>query len=572
MKNIHILILLSLAVHAYAYERHFTNETDYTNAWTLQNIETKSSAGMMTVGWYEGFDYADGYMPARYSTMNNDADADWKLINGYSGAYAEQFTNQNVFVTNGELVLGDGQYKAGLVATRAFNEDRIVTFRHYGRYPHPRAKCSVNTSSETTPAGYGIYYNNYQGKFRIYPINDGEISWGSYSAGYDIPASVIEEGYNTMTFLCEGDKYTIYHNGAQSFTGTREIPGASMPSLAVIRGESQPAGNDRYDYIRVIDTNIAIATLSNVNASADTGLGQEVFNVKVTADMAEGEGFVYTFSVRNSELDEWHEVATNQTYTFRTSGTNLAARIMMENLSGLSETMPAVGNIAIAYNFISVTRYSITSPTPVTNTFVMDAVFSTNIDTNTMPVVTLRYPNTTSTVPISASYISNTVISSNTIRITVRFADYMEENDVALPYGAYDVGISNVTANEGQMRLAATHYIAGALVYATPFRGRALFENEAGDRFLPAYVQGGSDGSTAYLYVFLTGEERVTVTIYDVYGSEVRSLVNGQIASGTLVIPWDGNDNTGASVRKGRYVVRIQKGASSKIVPVYVVE
>ena len=55
-----------------------------------------------------------------------------------------------------------------------------------------------------------------------------------------------------------------------------------------------------------------------------------------------------------------------------------------------------------------------------------------------------------------------------------------------------------------------------------------------------------------------TGQVRLTV--YDVLGKEVRSLVDGQQSAGRYVAEWDGRDASGQSVASGVYLYRLEAG------------
>ena len=53
----------------------------------------------------------------------------------------------------------------------------------------------------------------------------------------------------------------------------------------------------------------------------------------------------------------------------------------------------------------------------------------------------------------------------------------------------------------------------------------------------------------------------VDLTIYNLRGVRVRTLVSGDVAAGAHVMTWDGTDDAGAAVASGGYVVRLQAGA-----------
>jgi hypothetical protein len=52
-------------------------------------------------------------------------------------------------------------------------------------------------------------------------------------------------------------------------------------------------------------------------------------------------------------------------------------------------------------------------------------------------------------------------------------------------------------------------------------------------------------------------ESHVVLKIYDMTGSEVRSLVDKEAGSGSHSILWDGKDGTGISVASGTYICRM---------------
>ncbi|TSA23023.1 T9SS C-terminal target domain-containing protein [bacterium] len=52
----------------------------------------------------------------------------------------------------------------------------------------------------------------------------------------------------------------------------------------------------------------------------------------------------------------------------------------------------------------------------------------------------------------------------------------------------------------------------------------------------------------------------VTITIYDVLGRVVSTLVDGEVATGNHTIDWSGKDGRGNDVTSGMYIARIQSG------------
>ena len=52
----------------------------------------------------------------------------------------------------------------------------------------------------------------------------------------------------------------------------------------------------------------------------------------------------------------------------------------------------------------------------------------------------------------------------------------------------------------------------------------------------------------------------VGLTIYNILGQEVRTLVNKQQTAGFKSVMWDGKNNFGESVSSGVYIYRIEAG------------
>jgi len=65
---------------------------------------------------------------------------------------------------------------------------------------------------------------------------------------------------------------------------------------------------------------------------------------------------------------------------------------------------------------------------------------------------------------------------------------------------------------------------------------------------------------------------RVHLSVYDVLGQEVRTLVEGTMYPGRYTIPWDGRDDRGHSVGSGRYLVRLQAGSFSTSKPMTLIK
>ncbi|MGH7724196.1 MAG: galactose oxidase-like domain-containing protein [Candidatus Eiseniibacteriota bacterium] len=72
-----------------------------------------------------------------------------------------------------------------------------------------------------------------------------------------------------------------------------------------------------------------------------------------------------------------------------------------------------------------------------------------------------------------------------------------------------------------------------------------------------------ASGRTRIQYV-IAEPGHIRLTIYDVSGRLVRSLVNGEVVAGLHETPWDGLDESGAAVSPGVYFYRLEAGGSHR--------
>ena len=74
--------------------------------------------------------------------------------------------------------------------------------------------------------------------------------------------------------------------------------------------------------------------------------------------------------------------------------------------------------------------------------------------------------------------------------------------------------------------------------------------------------------ATCRLRVTIPGTESVNLTIYDMAGRKIQTLVQGPLAQGTHELMWDGKNHGGQTVAAGTYILNLVQGelaASSKI-------
>ena len=57
----------------------------------------------------------------------------------------------------------------------------------------------------------------------------------------------------------------------------------------------------------------------------------------------------------------------------------------------------------------------------------------------------------------------------------------------------------------------------------------------------------------------------MTLLVYDVSGRVVRSVFDGQLATGAHSLTWDGKSDAGGSVADGVYFVALRTGAGTEV-------
>jgi hypothetical protein len=87
--------------------------------------------------------------------------------------------------------------------------------------------------------------------------------------------------------------------------------------------------------------------------------------------------------------------------------------------------------------------------------------------------------------------------------------------------------------------------------YPNPFNPVTSIEYAVGSRQTPEKAVGGSRFT-------VHGPIHTTLTIYNILGQEVRTLVNEPKGPGTYEVIWDGKDKNGNEVASGVYLYRLQ--------------
>jgi hypothetical protein len=75
-------------------------------------------------------------------------------------------------------------------------------------------------------------------------------------------------------------------------------------------------------------------------------------------------------------------------------------------------------------------------------------------------------------------------------------------------------------------------------------------------------------GSMRMSYAVTEGSSSVEISVFDLAGRRMQTLVQGQQSAGIHQVQWDGRDMSGARVRKGMYFVHVRIGAQARQVRV----
>jgi flagellar hook assembly protein FlgD len=81
----------------------------------------------------------------------------------------------------------------------------------------------------------------------------------------------------------------------------------------------------------------------------------------------------------------------------------------------------------------------------------------------------------------------------------------------------------------------------------------------------PVYIQKSlvpvlniSENDNSILYFILQNDARITIQVFGIDGSLIRTLFRGQLAAGRHEYSWNGRNGSGNAVSAGLYFLRIQ--------------
>jgi flagellar hook assembly protein FlgD len=95
----------------------------------------------------------------------------------------------------------------------------------------------------------------------------------------------------------------------------------------------------------------------------------------------------------------------------------------------------------------------------------------------------------------------------------------------------------------------------------------------AGDRLaLSQNAPNPFGASTRISFLVKGGSDNARLSIYDVRGEVVKTLVSGPVGASETAVTWDGSDSRGAHVAPGIYFARLAADGSSLLKKMVVVE
>lgn len=319
----------------------------------------------------------------------------------------------------------------------------------------------------------------------------------------------------------------------------------------------------RFDWVRVIDSATGTLSREDVNSNASVGAHTRIYNVYVHADVETGSAFSYVYNVRNDGGD-WQSVQNKSTHYFTTIGSNLDVRVTLNNSEVAYET-PVLYALSLSYNLLEVETHALRSEYESTSNVVIDYRVLGTLDEAQSASVFLRQENGTM-IDVS-TFATLTNLATNTFRVTFDFKGFRESAGDTIPFGAYGIAVSNVTAQEGAIAVDVPYVVANAVHYG-------VISKDASDvtiRMYPPALRQGL-GEEMSFYINTGGAESLTVIVYAEDGRVVRTLCDGITPLATYSAVWNARDDNGQEVRPGRYFIMVRTPSMTKTHPVYIFE
>jgi len=153
---------------------------------------------------------------------------------------------------------------------------------------------------------------------------------------------------------------------------------------------------------------------------------------------------------------------------------------------------------------------------------------------------------------------------------------YQEINDIDANGNYATVGIESPDQNLGVQYLFNQHLAAGAVMptegvavkFTTDAPPNAIMESTESTpiadkfSFSPAYPN--PFNAVTSLRYQMPATNRVKITVYDILGREVRTLLNSTKEAGIHHLHWRGRDNSEKVVSSGIYFIRFESGKFSQ--------
>lgn len=129
-------------------------------------------------------------------------------------------------------------------------------------------------------------------------------------------------------------------------------------------------------------------------------------------------------------------------------------------------------------------------------------------------------------------------------------------------------GLSDVVVDtSGQTVYASAGHFSTVVFAKKPSSPSAVDVRAIGPavhRLQPAYPNPFNPETTIRFDVAGSGSIRTRVSVFDVLGRRVKTLLDGRRSAGTHEVRWDGRDEAGVSVGSGLYIVRFEAGDFSQ--------
>lgn len=154
-------------------------------------------------------------------------------------------------------------------------------------------------------------------------------------------------------------------------------------------------------------------------------------------------------------------------------------------------------------------------------------------------------------------------LTDRSLRVIDRFS-YSKDMHYPKLLTTAGVSLERVSSSQATQRSDNWHSASSTVGFATPgFRNSQASDGTAatGLEVSPAVISPDNDGFEDYAEISISmpsGENRLSVRIFNQQGFLVRHLVNNELCSQEALFRWDGTDDHKQTVPSGMYVVTVQ--------------